>query len=574
MMGPARPIAKLPDRVTRLQARAPPASGGGRAEAVFVFGAVRLRFAQAMHRPAPAAASRTGCATPATIIPDLALGLVIVAGTLVYLPLWPHDVRCVDEGLFLYEATRLLHGDRFYRDLFEFITPGSYYAMAGVFWLFGASIETARMAMAWLHAAIGLGIFAVCRALGVRRTLALAAAAAHLAFGFVGWPVASPHWFSALLALGLLGMCLSERWRQRPFVVGVVAGCLIAVQQHKGALFGAGAGLVLAGAALWERDAPRSAARCVGAIAAYAAGLVAVTAAVGAALVYSAGAGAVYGALVAFPLGGYSQFNQRPGGLLDQLFTAPAAVRYLPLIGIVSLLAGVRAARSGDADRARRDLTLAVFSGSAFLATVYYLDYAHLAVVAPIWLVAVAVMLETGLRRAAAVAPRLRTGGAVATWALLGVLGWRLAISLPPAAVFMPVQTRFGRVDLAEPDEVSVVEAVTKELASAPERELFAYPLYPWLFLMVGAKNATRYQILVPGYNSPEQMREVLAQLTAAPPPIAVVQAYFVKWNDDPVIKALEAGFQRVPLRLTAPWPAYALFRRRTGAEQAPPPAL
>jgi hypothetical protein len=87
---------------------------------------------------------------------------------------------------------------------------------------------------------------------------------------------------------------------------------------------------------------------------------------------------------------------------------------------------------------------------------------------------------------------------------------------------------------------------------------------------MLGAKNATRYQILIPGYNSPEQMREVLAQLAAAPPPFAVVQAYFVSWNDDPVVKALHADdFQRVPLRFTAPWPAYGLFRRRTPAEAA-----
>jgi hypothetical protein len=32
----------------------------------------------------------------------------------------------------------------------------------------------------------------------------------------------------------------------------------------------------------------------------------------------------------------------------------------------------------------------------------------------------------------------------------------------------------------------------------------------PWLYLLVDARNPTRYQLLIPRYNSPDQIQEVI----------------------------------------------------------------
>jgi len=46
-----------------------------------------------------------------------------------------------DEGIILEGAQRILRGQVLYRDFFSFYTPGSYYFLAGLFKLFGNSLE-------------------------------------------------------------------------------------------------------------------------------------------------------------------------------------------------------------------------------------------------------------------------------------------------------------------------------------------------------------------------------------------------------------------------------------------------
>jgi hypothetical protein len=521
-----------------------------------------------MHGPASGAASRTGCAQPDTTAPDIGLGVLIVAGTLGYLALWPYDIRCVDEGSFLYESKRLLHGDRFFRDIFEILPPGSFYVMAGAFWLFGTTFAVARATAAALQAAICLGVFAICRAGGVRRELAAATAIAHLALCGIAWPVASYHWFTAALALALLGMCLSTRWLRRPLFLGVVAGAAFMVQQHKGIVLIGATGLVVAMNALLDNGPGQRRAALAHSVGLFLAGAAAVTIPPLIGLVHSAGGAEVYRALVAFPLGDYAAYEDRRRSVLRQLGTVPAVVRYLPVAAGWVLARAVRAWRRDDRRDARRAATLAVFCLWAVVSASYSIDYPHFAMVAAVWLVAAADLLEAALRALAARTPRARIVGNAAAVFLIGTLGWRL-VAVLPREPFRPVQTAFGRVDLLDQDQVALIDALNAGLAGAPERELFAYPFYPWLYLMLDAKNATRYQILIPGYNSPEQMQEVMSRLASRPPPFAVVQAYFVTWNDDPVVKALQAGFERVPLQHSAQWPAYGLFRRRTPAETA-----
>src|SRR5207249_6507081 len=108
-----------------------------------------------------------------------------------------------DESLYLYESVRILHGDVMYRDFYEMVTPTSYYLMALVFRIFGPSIEVARATMAVVHGVIAVLVYLLSRRLGARRSLAAVAAVAPLVVAFPAFPPASPHWFGALLTLGL-----------------------------------------------------------------------------------------------------------------------------------------------------------------------------------------------------------------------------------------------------------------------------------------------------------------------------------------------------------------------------------
>src|SRR5207244_133876 len=123
-----------------------------------------------------ARASRSLAVTPgrrATVDRLIALGLLF--GSIAYVDLLPRTLGGSDEGIYLYEAKRLLGGEVFYRDIFDLITPGAHYLMAGAFALFGASIDTARRADAIVHGLIVLTTYVTARMLGVRGTLAAAA---------------------------------------------------------------------------------------------------------------------------------------------------------------------------------------------------------------------------------------------------------------------------------------------------------------------------------------------------------------------------------------------------------------
>src|SRR6185369_2345705 len=136
-----------------------------------------------------------------------------------------------------YESKRLLDGDVFYRDVFEIITPGSFYLMAAALRLFGIDIGTARMFTALINATIAVLLYLTCRGVGVRRELAVLPALFHLTFFYPANAIASPRWVATLLQAALL--CAFVRlpvWSSKLWLAlaGALTGALVLVQQHKG----------------------------------------------------------------------------------------------------------------------------------------------------------------------------------------------------------------------------------------------------------------------------------------------------------------------------------------------------
>src|SRR5262249_20748504 len=139
---------------------------------------------------------------------------------------------------------RVLEGAVLYRDVFELVTPGSTFVMAALFRVFGADIATARGADAVTHGLIAATVFGIARRLGVRRTLAVAAALLHPAWFRPPWQVPGPRWLSTLFGLALLAE-LVRMPAPRAGRAGIWAGLAIGVQQQRGVPLAAAAAAAL-----------------------------------------------------------------------------------------------------------------------------------------------------------------------------------------------------------------------------------------------------------------------------------------------------------------------------------------
>ncbi len=125
---------------------------------------------------APGAVERPGirCLDPVVCF-------ILFAGSVIYIAEWPATLGPSDEGLFLYEAKRILAGDVFYRDIYDIITPGSHYVFALLFRIFGTTITTAKLAMAVLHGLTVVVLYVTERTVNVPRALAVVPAFAYVA---------------------------------------------------------------------------------------------------------------------------------------------------------------------------------------------------------------------------------------------------------------------------------------------------------------------------------------------------------------------------------------------------------
>ena len=369
---------------------------------------------------------------------DVLLAVLLFAAIVAYLVSLPRTLGRADESFFLYEAKRIVDGDVIYRDFFQFVTPGAPYIMALLFWLFGTTIQTARVATAVLHASTGVVMFATGRALSIRPALAVILPIAYLAICQPAWQFASWHWFSTFFTVLVMYTLVRGPWASRPrwaIVPGLATGMLIGVQQQKGAAITAGACLIFLLAHLIEYRYPdrESWRRLVVRLSSYALGIAIIIVPLLASFILIAGWQPVYDALVVFPLVNYRNSYRTTWGavfFITQGYAArtfPTLLQFLP-VAIVPAVLRVAGGLSPDRPRATAQLIVVIVSaGSAALSIWYFPDMIHLAFVAPVFLIAAAEALEWALRSVAVRSPRVGLGiEAVVSAGLLVALGLHL----------------------------------------------------------------------------------------------------------------------------------------------------
>ena len=115
--------------------------------------------------------------------------IVIAIAAWYWLLYFNRNTNLLDEGSTAAQALRIVNGELIYRDFFTVVTPGSYYTVAALFELFGASL----MVLRWAALVTGLGIVLI--SLTVARGVMVwpFAAAAGLLTTVWGWFLVTPN---------------------------------------------------------------------------------------------------------------------------------------------------------------------------------------------------------------------------------------------------------------------------------------------------------------------------------------------------------------------------------------------
>jgi hypothetical protein len=510
---------------------------------------------------------------------DAVLALLLFVGIVAYLTDLPRTLGRADESHFLYEAKRIRDGEVIYRDFFQFVTPGAPYLMAGLFWLFGTTIDTARIGTAVLHAGTGVLMFAACRALGVGRWLALVPPLAFLAICQPAWQFASWHWFSTFFTVLTLFAMLRAPWAQRPraaLLPGLAAGLLMGVQQQKGLAVGLGAGAIFVldhladrrftDAAAWRALAVRL--LCFGA------GVALIIVPLLLLFVGLAGFDPLFDALVRFPLVDYRKSFRTTWGKVLWItegyakYTYPVVLKYLPVVLLPAVLRVLVGLVRGIDRTTLRQLIVLILSGAAAALSIWYFpDFIHIAFIGPVYLVAAAEALHWAIgaitdrtRRAqqtdAAVpaAGGVRTPlssalGAATALALMLLLGLHLRAN---AAVLKeqfryPHDTAFGRIDFPVRWEPIMIDRARALLRESDSNLLFAYPNTSEPYLTTGGKNPTPYQYFFSHVSPKAHTERVLEILRTGKVPYIVCQGFFMR-PKDPVAKEILEHYEMVDI--------------------------
>ena len=510
---------------------------------------------------------------------DVLLAVLLFAAIVAYLVYLPRTLGRADESFFLYEAKRIRDGDVIYRDFFQFVTPGAPYIMALLFWLFGTTIQTARVATAVLHASTGVVMFATGRALSIRPALAVILPIAYLAICQPAWQFASWHWFSTFFTVLVMYTLVRGPWASRPrwaIVPGLATGMLIGVQQQKGAAITAGGCLIFLLAHLIEYRYPdrESWRRLVVRLSSYAVGIAIIVVPLLASFILIAGWQPVYDALVVFPLVNYrNSFRTTWGAVfwITQGYAArtfPTLLQFLPVATVPAVLriAGGLVTRA-DREQLRKLIVVVVSAGSAALSIWYFPDMIHIAFVAPVFLIAAAEAVEWALTVAVR-SPRVSLGiEAVVSAGLLIALALHLRSN---AIVWKeqfryPTDTAFGRVDFPMRWPGVLIDHTRALLAETANNELFAYPNTCEPYLTTGGKNPTPYQYFYAPVSPKQHTDNVLALLTSGKVQYIMAQGFFLRRND-PVARIILDDYERVKIPGLAgleEFPTLSLYRRR-----------
>jgi len=153
-----------------------------------------------------------------------------------------------DQTFFWQYALRMLHGERPYRDFFQFTPPGLDLYFLALFRLFGVRLWVVNFAAVMLGIALSATSFALATRF-MRRNDAVLTALLYIVFVYGGHLDVTHHWFSLLAALAAAGVLMPARTDARASLAGLLLGVAAFFTQTAGIA----TAIALLLAIAWER---------------------------------------------------------------------------------------------------------------------------------------------------------------------------------------------------------------------------------------------------------------------------------------------------------------------------------
>ena len=415
------------------------------------------------------------------------------------------------EGLLVYAAVRVLHGQVFARDFFEVVGPGTLYWLALFFKLFGVTFAATRLCLFVTSLGTALAMYFLSRRICSQYQILPCILLAGTYFGTL-WPSISHHVDSNCFALLSIGCMIV--WQDRPkfgplFAAGALAGATTCFLQQKGVL-------LLLALLLWLWMQHRRRSIPLSSLWALAAGYTSVVALMLAYFWTQHALWDLFYANVLWPTQHYSAVNVVPyaqdmiRGCWNHFVIAKSGFRWtiatasvliVPFLFVAALpvlLPGL-AARS-IRNKARPEIVLYWLCGIAlWLSEFHRKDIFHLVFGSPLLIILCVYYLQQYRAKIADLALQI-----------LAISGTCLAgFNLFLALSARPTTTRVGTVAVFK--NVSGLTALNEKVGRG--EEVFAYPYCPMYYFLSATTNPTRYGGLLYNFNTTGQFDEVVRVL-------------------------------------------------------------
>jgi Dolichyl-phosphate-mannose-protein mannosyltransferase len=449
---------------------------------------------------------------------------VLCAG-LYFLPFMRLLLQAPPEGLLVYGAVRIVHGQVFARDFFEVVGPGTFYWLALFLRLFGTTFVAARTCLFVTSLGTGSAMYFLSRRICGRYQILPCILLAGTYFGMI-WPTISHHVDSncfALLSVSCMIVWQDRRKDSLLFVAGALAGATTCCLQPKGFL-------LLLALLVWlgmQRQQRSTSPSPLGVVTAGYLSLV------GLMLFYFWSRHALWDlvyANVVWPSAHYSAVNVVPyaQGMIrdywDHFVIAKSGFRWTTvtavflitpffLVAALPALLPVLAAARYNRNTGRPEILLYWLCGWAiWLSEIHRKDICHLVFGSPLLIILCIYYLGQYRAKAADYALQVLAISA----ACLATFNLFLALSAHP------MTTRVGSVSVFK--KIPVLALLDAKVA--PGDEIFAYPYCPMYYFLSATTNPTLYGALVYNFNTPTQFEEVIRVLDQR-------RVRYVLWDTD-----------------------------------------
>jgi hypothetical protein len=427
-----------------------------------------------------------------------------------------------DQLGFATKGSRLLDGELPYRDVFEFLTPGTDLVYALFFKTFGISLWVPNLLMALLAAATALLMTLI--AARLLQGFAVAVPALLLCgFALYGALDATHHWFSTVAVMAAILVLMKDSTYPRVAAAGVLCGVAASFTQNKGAFVIIALAVFLACQSM--QTEPRKGDRSRKCLLLFATAC-ATFLVINVPFIVAAGLHPWFDSVIDFPLryyptvpinnwhGTWFDYYTRTGLLRWVCFpfmyvTVPVA--YIAVFQFLRRKPQQESRQREETERWNQLLLLTCVGIAMFLTVLPALSVKRVSTISPPALILLVWLLS-----------RMQRKGQIAT-AILGVLAFAIALSLP-----LRTQRRHWSY-MALPTGRAVVEdpAVSELYHWAMEHTHPGQPYFgmPPMYLPLKLRNPTPVEALGPSeYTRPEQVTAVIQGIEKERVPLMILR--------------------------------------------------